>query len=364
MIRSEITLSMIQNLKPETMRHLVDVFGSAEAVLTATKEELSTRAELSDETAEKIIFSSVEGRVDDELRFIEKYNLRVLTPQKDDYPENLRNNCFDAPYLLYVKGNIRFNEYPDKWIAVVGTRKATAYGIKSCENIIKQIAEKYPETVIVSGLAYGIDVTAHRAALKYGLKTVAVVAQGLDKLFPSGHRNVAREIISRGGALVTEFPTCTPTEKYHFLQRNRIVAGISNVVIVAESPAKGGALVTADIADSYSREVFAFPGRNDDKTFEGTNRLIKNNKARLLQDVSDIAFQMNWSAPSEDPVLDLFMSEEEQRILSCFEQCSQPTIDFIAETLDIPVFKAASYLTIMEIKGIIKSLPGKMYIKI
>lgn len=361
----ELALSMIPGLGPGAMRHLVETFGSAEAVLKASGEELTGRAALTEKAAEKVCRSELLARAEAEGDFVREYGLRVLAFDSGAYPLNLKENCADAPFLLYAEGGMDFNAGREKWVAVVGTRRATPYGARTCERIVRELADRYPGTVIVSGLAYGIDVTAHRAALKYGLKTVAVLAHGLEKIYPSSHRETAREIVRQGGALVTEFPSRTVTVKSHFLQRNRIMAGLTRATLVMESAARGGSLVTADIADSYGREVFAVPGRLDEPSFEGTNRLIKTNKARLLQTADDIGYYLGWQMPGRDRPAPVRpgLSPEEETVLSCFEGDAPLTFEEVAERLHASFYQASCVLNGLESKGLVSSVPGQMYVK-
>ena len=361
----EVALSFVP-LQPNVVLHLLECFGSARAILHATKDELTVEAGLKEQVAERIADSRTRERAEQELAFAEKYGIRIIPYGSAEYPRNLEY-CPDAPGLLYVKGDIDFNRDRYKWVAVVGTRKMTSSGIAACEKMITQIAEHHPDCVIVSGLAYGIDSVAHRAAMENGLKTVAVVAHGLDTLYPARHRELAKEIVRRGGAIVTEYPSKTIMNRAYFLARNRIMAGISVGTVVVESPKKGGALVTADIADSYGREVFAFPGRMTDRTFEGCNLLIKSNKANLLDDITDLEYILKWKRENAGvrKEFNLSLTEQEQLIYDCFgEKGMEISREEIIERTALPPSEVMALLTGLEINGIIKSVKGRMYIKL
>lgn len=360
--RDDMALAMAR-LKFDLTLHLLETFGSATAVLDATPEEREERAELSPAVSRKLNAAALRQEADKELAFTEKYGIRVLSFDDPGFPPLLRE-CPDAPSLLYVKGDIDFSD-PRKWIAVVGTRRATPYGAAACEQFIARLAETHPDTVIVSGLAYGIDSVTHRAALKCGLKTVAVVAHGLDTIQPAPNRSLAKEILACGGAVVSDYPSGSHIFRHNFLERNRIVAGMCAATIVAESPKKGGSLVTADIADSYSRDVFAFPGRLTDESFEGNLQLLKSNKAYLLTDPSDLEYTLGWEkAPDEFELFPPPLSGDEAKIYECLSGNQEYTSDELIEKSGIPAGLFFAAVTGLEVKGILKSVRGKMYVKI
>lgn len=365
MLKDDIALSML-GLAPDTLLHLFDYYGSSSEILAATVEDLVRRAELSPKVAARIVGSANYQRACQELDFIEKYKIRPLTLNSEDYPSNLQG-LYDAPALLYVKGEIDFNVSPLKWVAFVGTRKMSPSGEVATQKLIAQLSETYPDTVIVSGLAYGIDGTAHRAAIKHGLKTVAVVAHGLDTLYPAQHRELAKTIISTGGAIVTEYPSGTFPGKQNFLARNRIVAGLSAATVVIESPGKGGSLVTADIADSYGREVMAVPGRITDPSFVGCNQLIKSNKANMVESAADIAYLMKWGEPTTAPANVLrfraALTPDEQTVFDSFSTGEELSREAIIERCNLPAQVVMRCLTCMQINGTIKTVKGMMYIK-
>lgn len=366
MLYDDLRLSM-SGVKSEVAAELIDVFGSARNIFAASKEEILSEMneKINTRSLNKILAPANDEKIEKEIDFIERYSIRPIMYGSSDYSENLAA-CFDPPSILYVKGEIDFNLSAEKWVAVVGTRKCTPYGIASVERIIAEIAEKHSDAVIVSGLAYGIDVYAHRAAIKNGLKTVAVMAHGLDTIYPSEHRDIAKEIITKGGAIVTEFPSESMITKYNFLTRNRIVAGLSQSLIMAESPERGGSMVTASLADGYGREVFAFPARTIDKSFSGNLRLLSSSKANILTSAKDIETLMNWQEVVSQKELNFtqyILTDTEQMIFDLFEDGAMLTADEIVESCELPVVKIMSALTSLEFKELIRGVKGKMYIK-
>ncbi len=300
-------------------------------------------------------------RAEEELEFIRKNKIQTYFYKDDDYPFLLKE-CKDSPLLLFSKGKINRMENR-KIISIVGTRKASNYGKSFCESLIKDLAESNLNPIIISGLAYGIDICAHRAALKHQLDTLAVFGHGLDRLYPQAHRDTAREILTSGGALISEFLSQMKFQPQNFLQRNRIIAGMSKAVIVIESAAKGGALTTANIANSYNREVFALPGRATDEYSEGCNALIKNNQAILLQSYKDLEYFMNWDTPDPGKQLQLFqeLSEDEKHMVEILKSEEQMPIDKICKLSKFNMSRVSSLLLEMEFKEIVRSSPGKIF---
>lgn len=274
-------------------RHLIEAFGSAKAVLEASEEQLLQLGSVG-----QLI---IEGRRNPqlmqnslrELCFIEDNRIRAIAYGDEGYPQRLLE-CSDAPALLFQLGNTPLDS--PHMVSIVGTRNATQYGRDIVRQFVIDLHEAFPDVVIVSGLALGIDVAAHRAALECGASTVAVVAHGLDRIYPYQHRPVAKEMLQKGGSIVTEYPSNTEIAPQLFLSRNRIIAGLSDAVIVGESKDKGGSLVTASIALDYNRDVFAFPGRVNDERSKGCNRLIRLNRAGLITCAEDFIEAMNWGA--------------------------------------------------------------------
>lgn len=298
-----------------------------------------------------------------ELAFAEKNQIRCLSIHDEEYPSRLRD-CDDAPLVLFYKGNADLNRL--HVISMVGTRHATDYGKDLCTRFVRELKELVPDVLIVSGLAYGIDIHAHRAALQYKADTIGVLAHGLDRIYPAVHRLTAAEMIHHGG-LLTEYPSGTNPDRQNFIRRNRIVAGISDATIVVESAEKGGALITADIADSYHRDCFAFPGRVGDTYSTGCNNLIRNNRAALLQSAEDFVKAMNWSCGEHRPTIvqrQLFpdLNEEESLICSLLEKNPDGMqLNSLIVASNIPVNRLAGIMLELELKGVVRAAAGGMY---
>lgn len=363
-LKYKIGISLIENIGPVLAKKLIAYTGSVEAVFNEKKSKLMKIPGIGEIIAQKITGQNVLDKAEAEVDFIKKHRINVLFYIDSDYPQRLKH-CNDAPMLLYHKGNADFNR--QKVISIVGTRSATEYGRQQCENIIEQLVQRRHNPIIISGLAYGIDICAHRAALKNKLTTIAVLAHGLDTIYPALHRSVAKEIITNGG-LVSEFISKTKIDRKYFLQRNRIIAGLSDATLVVESAKKGCALVTADIANSYNRDVFAFPGRNGDKYSEGCNWLIKTHKASLIQSVDDIEYLLNWDMPDSNSnkrtvQKSLFteLTDEEQKIVNTLKQHNELPIDIISQKAGLSMSKVSFNLLNLEFAGLVKTLPGKVY---
>src|SRR5690554_2364941 len=340
-------------------RTLMQAMGSEEAIFKGDIRRLESIPRVSRRLIQEIRHPEVLRSAEKELAFIEKNRLRLLFFTDEGYPNRLKE-CIDAPVLLYAKGNTDFNR--EKTISIVGTRDSTRYGQGFCDAFVKEIAGAFPDVQIVSGLAYGIDICAHRAALKNGLSTVAVLAHGLDRIYPRLHRQTAVEMLENG-ALLTEFPSQTNPDKHNFVRRNRIVAGMSDAVIVVESAKKGGSLITADIANSYFREVFALPGRVGDRMSDGCNRLISDNKALLLQSTEKFITQMGWveSEKQKEPVqreLLLDLSEEELKVMEALTRTGAMQVNALAIELNAPVSDLFMTLLELEMKSLVQALPG------
>ncbi|QKG79231.1 DNA-processing protein DprA [Tenuifilum thalassicum] len=361
-----IAIELIPKVGSITAKRLIAYCGSAEAVFKQNKAALLKIPGVGASVATEIVNQAVLHLADKELLFIERYNIRPLYFADSDYPERLKQ-CEDGPVMLYVKSNSDINFNSDKIVSVVGTRRATDYGKDVCNSIVSGLAAKGFKPIIVSGLAYGIDVTAHKAALENGLPTIAVLGHGLDTIYPISHRNIAREIVENG-ALVTDFISETPFDRTNFLRRNRIIAGLADATIVVESAEEGGALVTADIANSYNREVFAVPGKVNSKFSKGCHSLIKQNKAALIEDADDLTFMLGWSL---DRVADKKIqqysinfeqfSEDEKKILNFLKTNGEQTVDLIAVGTGLAVSKVLSLLLGLEFSGVVKSKPGKVF---
>ena len=305
-------------------------------------------------------------RTDAELRFMQDHNIRCLTLNDDDYPQRLCE-CADAPIVLYYRGNADLNQA--KIINIVGTRQCTQYGQDLICRFVSDLRQYCPEVLIVSGLAYGVDICAHRQALANGYPTVGVLAHGLDQIYPYRHRDTAAEMLSHGG-LLTEFMSNTNADKPNFVRRNRIVAGMSDSCIVIESAAKGGGLITAEIAQSYDRAVFAFPGAVGMKYSEGCNNLIRDNIAGLINSARDFVHAMGWKEESvrrqnyaDGIERNLFpdLSPEEQIIVNLLQQTNDLQLNILSVKSGIPIGQLAALLFQLEMKGVVKPLAGGTY---
>ena len=298
---------------------------------------------------------------EEELVFLLKNRIEPVYYTDNAYPLRLEQ-CEDAPMLLFKKGDCELN--PLKIIAMVGTRNATDYGREFCESFLNSVSE-VPGLVVVSGLAHGIDTIVHRCCLDLGIPTIGVLGHGLDRIYPLMNKSMARQMCASDGALLTEFGKGTNPDRENFPQRNRIVAGMCDATIVVEAAEKGGALITAEMASGYGREVFALPGRNCDFFSRGCNRLIRDNKAALIENHSDFLKLMGWdeSKMSKPKQITLFadLDDEEQRIWSHLKQQGEQHIDDLAVSLKIPVHKISSVLLTIEMKGAIASLKGKVF---
>lgn len=305
-------------------------------------------------------------RAEFELRFMQEHQIRAITLNNDDYPQRLRE-CADAPIIMYYKGNADLNQA--KVISIVGTRQCTQYGIDLIRRFVSELRKDCPEVLIVSGLAYGVDINAHRQALAQGYPTVAVLAHGLDQIYPYHHRDTAAQMLNHGG-LLTEFMSQTNVDKPNFVRRNRIVAGLADTTIVIESKAKGGSLITAEIAQSYDRSVFAFPGAVGMSCSEGCNNLIRDNVAALISNTDDFVRAMGWQdetkrkeALSDGIERNLFpdLSSEESKIVRQLQQTNDLQLNILSVKTGIPIGQLTALLFQLEMKGVIKPLAGGMY---
>lgn len=297
-----------------------------------------------------------------ELQNMDKHHIRICGINDPNYPRLLKH-CADAPLVLFYKGTLEPDD--SKNIAIVGTRKATEPGKNRVENTLRQLADAGYRPNIISGLAYGIDIAAHSACLRHTLRAQAVLGHGLHMIYPAPHKNIAEKILEQGGTLLSEFPTCAPIHPTNFLQRNRIVAGMSEVVLVAESPVKGGAMSTARQALSYNRDVLAFPGRPEDANYSGCNMLIKQNIAALVENTSDIIKAMGWEPVPSGPYqtsIDFFSeSNDEDLIKQTLKEAGEQNIDQLYQLTRIPVHDLAVLLLKLELEGVVNHLPGKCY---
>lgn len=358
---SLLALHFISGLGDYTIRQLISYCGSAEKVFQTPKGKLLKIPGIGDVTAEAIRKGKPFELAEKEIRKAEKEDVQLLFFMDKAYPSRLKQ-INDAPSLIYVKGNVNFES--QKMVAIVGTRKATPYGKQCVEELIDGLIPHH--ATIVSGLAYGIDIHAHKHSVKVKLPTLGVMGSGMDVIYPASHKDTAKKMFELGG-LITEHPFGTRPEGHNFPARNRIVAALSDAVVIVEAAATGGALITAEIANSYNKDVFAFPGNIGQGTSEGCNNLIKSNKAFLITSVKDLEYLMNWdpSQPQENPksIRDLSQFDPMERLVieTLSQNKNQLMIDEISWRTGMNVSQLASILLTLEFKGFILPLPGKVY---
>lgn len=354
-----LRLQSIPNIGSVTAKKLIAHCGSASQIFSSRKTDLLKIDGIGTLKLKNIFDTSHLDAAEEELQFIKKNNIETLYFKDENYPDYLKH-AIDAPILLFKRGDINLKNR--KIISVVGTRKITSYGTAFCEKFIADIAPLNP--IIVSGFAYGVDICIQKEAIKHGLQTIGCLAHGLNQVYPKVHSKYTTDIEKNGGFLTEFWSTSTP-ERENFLKRNRIIAGLSEATVVVESAEKGGSLVTADIAHGYNREVFAVPGRTQDKYSLGCNNLIKQQKAQMITSAADVVYLLGWE-PKQKPKItqqQLFveLTEVEQQIHSFLQTEGKQLLDTIALACNIPVFKTSSTLLNMEMKGAIRPLPGKLF---
>lgn len=354
-----IALTTIPNIGAVQAKILVDHFGDAESIFKAKENQLEKLEGIGPIKAKSIKSFEDFSAVENEIEFVEKYKIQTLFLTDAQYPKRLLN-CYDAPTMLYYRGNADLNT--SKIISIIGTRSNTDYGRQITEQLIKDL-ESF-KVLIVSGLAYGIDSIAHKAALQNNLQTVGVLAHGLDKIYPHAHSTMAKQMTMYGG-LLTEFPRGTLPDKHNFPRRNRIVAGMADATIVIESPEKGGSIITASLANGYNRDVFAFPGRIHDAKSAGCNYLIKNNKAVLLSNADELIEWLGWKEKKgkrrHQKELFITLSKEEQIIMDIMKEKETINIDELNIKSGLNSSSVAGALLNLEFQNVITSMPGKMY---
>lgn len=360
-----LALTRIYGLGLTSACNLIREMGSAGDIFRYRKELPERIPGVSDKLVKALDCPEAFKRAEEELLFAERNNIRCITFNDEQYPSRLRE-CGDAPLALFYRGNTPLNAL--RVVSVVGTRHATPYGEEICRNFMEELAEVCPDTLVVSGLAYGIDIHAHRAALQHKLPTVGVLAHGLDRIYPSAHRETAVKMMDSGG-LLTEFMSGTNPDRQNFVKRNRIVAGMCDAVVVVESAAKGGALITAELAESYHRDCFAFPGKVTDCYSTGCNQLIRNNRASLILSGEDFIQSMGWDQmrtgkPKHVVQRQLFpdLSEEETKIVETIQKMDEGIqINTLVIDTDIPIHRISTLLFELEMKGVVQPMAGGMY---
>lgn len=355
----KIALSLIKGVGPMLAKNLLIHFGSAEAVFATNKNQLLKIEGIGEKIANYILHNNAIEKAQEQLEFIEKNNIEVLFYADDNYPKRLRN-CYDAPLLLYYKGTANLNH--QRIVSIVGTRKATSYGKQLCAQLVETLR---PFNVIVmSGLAHGIDAIAHKESLNNNIPTVGVLGHGLDRIYPAVHKELTKKMVLNGG-LLTEFLPGTSPDRENFPKRNRIIAGIADVTIVVEASLKGGALITAELANSYNKDVYAFPGRTNDEFSAGCNFLIKTNRAGLINHPKDLIYYLGWDDEKTAKMdvqaqLPLHLSPDEQKIVALLNEHAL-SIDQLLFKTNLPQSKLAVALLTLEMQGVLVSLPGKIY---
>jgi DNA processing protein len=357
---SLLALHFIPGIGDYLIRQLISYCGSAERVFQTPKGKLLNIPGVGEITAEAILRGKPFNQAEAEIKKAELEQVKLRFYIDADFPHRLKQ-INDAPTLLYTKGKIDF-ENP-KTIGIVGTRKATSYGKACVENLIESLVPH--NACIISGLAYGIDIHAHKQAVKANLPTIGVMGSGIDVIYPSSHKDTVAKMFGAGG-IVTEHPFGTKPDAHNFPARNRIVAGLCDAIIIVEAAVKGGALITAEIGNSYNKDVFAFPGNIGQSSSEGCNNLIKTNKAFLITSVKDLEYLMNWdlaSPPAKKMVTDLslFDSTERTVIEKLLENGNELPIDEMSWKTGLNVSQLASVLLVLELKGVVTPLPGKKF---
>lgn len=355
-----LALQKVELVGDIVAKKLLNHFGNAKEVFQSKASKLGSIDGIGSILIRNLKDKSVFEKAEKELQFIKENHIDTLFYQDQNYPDKLKH-CIDGPVLLFSSGNIDFKNR--KIISVVGTRQITSYGMECCKKLIADLAPLNP--IIVSGFAYGVDIVAHQAAMENNLQTIGVVAHGLNQIYPKVHTKYVAKMEENGGFL-TDFWSSSNPDKENFVKRNRIVAGMSEATIVIESADKGGSLITANMAVDYNRDVFAFPGRATDKYSQGCNNLIKTQKANLLTSAADLIYMLNWDLDSEKskPVqkqLFVELDNDEQKIYDYLLKSGKELLDIIALDCEFPVYRISSMLLNMELKGVIRPLPGKLF---
>jgi len=354
-----IALTLIPGIGPVNAKSLLSYCGSAEKIFNMKASQLLRIPGIGEAAAHAIVSHDVFARVDEEMMFLEKKNIQCLTFLDDNFPKRLKN-CVDSPIVLYYVGNADLNT--EKIVGIVGTRNSTDYGKNICNDLIMDIQAE--NILVVSGLAYGIDIAAHKACVKNNIPTVGVLAHGLDRIYPYTHREMASKMVQNGG-LLTEFLSNTNPDRQNFPKRNRIVAGMIDALIVVETAENGGAVITASLADSYNKDVMAFPGNIQNKYSKGCNNLIKTNRAALVENAADILALMRWTKnevkPKKQRTLFIEFTEEERMIYVLLQEMEEIGIDELTSRVSLSPSAIAGNLLNLEFQGIVASLPGKRY---
>lgn len=357
-----LALLQVEGVGEILAKKLIQKCGSAEAVFSTKKSQLQKIDGIGVILAKNLQDKTIFKKAAAEIAFMERENIGATCFHNSNYPEKLKH-CMDSPVVLFQTGAINYENR--KIISIVGTRQITTYGMEFTKKLIEDLAPLNP--IIVSGFAYGVDIYAHQTAMNCDLQTIGVLAHGFDQIYPKVHKKYMAQMEENGGFL-SEFWSGTNPDRENFIKRNRIVAGISEATIVIESAERGGSLVTANLANDYNRDVFAVPGRITDKYSKGCNNLIKTQRANLLTSAADLIYMLNWNINANDATkstiqkqLFIDLEPEEQLIFDYLQKTNSEVMDIIALECNIPIYKISSILLNMELKGIIRPLPGKIF---
>lgn len=355
-----LALLKVEGVGDIVAKKLINHCGSAEKVFGAKANQLKSIDGIGGFLINNLKSKASFEKAEKELKFIERNKINTHSFQCQDYPERLKH-CIDGPTLLFASGNINFKDR--KIISIVGTREITPHGTAFCRQLIADLAVFNP--IIVSGFAYGVDIVAHQAAMDNGLQTIGVLAHGLNQIYPKTHKKHVAKMEQDGGFL-TEFWSNSNPEKENFVKRNRIVAGMSEATVVIESAEKGGSLITAIMANDYNRDVFAVPGRTSDKYSQGCNNLIKMQRANLMTSAADLIYILNWELGNRKPKpvqkqLFIMLDDDEQKVYDYLQKNGKQLLDIIALECDFQIFRISTLLLNMELKGVIRPLPGKLF---
>lgn len=355
-----LRLQAIPNVGDISAKKLISRFKSPSAVFEGKKRDLKAIEGIGPQMVEGLVDPSYVEQAEKEFRFIQDKRIRFWYFADAGYPFRLKH-CVDGPILLFGRGKMDWQDR--RIISVVGTRNITAYGMDACSRFLEEIAPLDP--IIVSGFAYGVDIHAQRTAMDLGLQTIGCLAHGLDRIYPAPHAKYTKKVESHGGFL-TEFWSGNRPERENFLRRNRIIAGLGEATVVVESGERGGSLVTAGMANGYNREVFAIPGRVSDTFSTGCNNLIKKQAAHMLTSAADLVYQLNWELPDRAPVsvqkaMFVELDETEKLIFEYLQREGKQLLDHIALDCRLPIYQVSSTLLNMEMKGVIRPLPGKIF---
>ncbi|MBI3884069.1 MAG: DNA-protecting protein DprA [Sphingobacteriales bacterium] len=355
----QVALTLVPNIGDIHAKILVNHFGDAESIFKANKKDLEYIDGIGTVRANSIKGFDNFFNSEEELKFIDSYKITPLFITDKNYPQRLLN-CYDSPVLLYYRGNADLNI--SKIVGIVGTRNNTECGKAICEQLVEELSQH--NILISSGLAFGIDTIAHKAAIKNNLQTVGVLAHGLDTLYPPQNKLLAKQMTEQGG-LLTEFISGSRPDKQNFPKRNRIVAGMSDAIVVIETNKRGGSLITAELANGYNKDVFAFPGRINDTKSEGCNYLIKNNKASLITSADDLLENMGWKeqkiSPKKQRSLFIELTPDEKIIVDILQQVDYLQIDELYLKSNLSSSAVAAALLMLEMQSVVVSLPGKIY---